>query len=223
MPRRTLAAMLVFLLAGIPLPAHTAGPANQLPLGVVIQASGAHFNATTVSVGATIYEGDGLFTEADGALQFRAPAALLYLPGASGVILHGLPNGKRAVLRLGTVVFSTAKSAAMEILADEAVIRPAADGPTVAQITLIGPKELQISARRGALEFSYAGETEKLAEGVSYRVLLDQPEGPAPPQPQQAPVKAGREGKKFKIVVIVAIGWITEWALHEVFESPDRP
>ena len=223
MPHRTLAAMLVFLLAGIPLPGRPAGGANQLPLGVVTQASGAHFNAARVSAGATIYEGDGLSTEADGALQFRSPAALLYLPGSSGVTLHGLPNGKRAELQLGTVVFSTAKSAAMEILADEAVIRPAADGPTVAQITLIGPKELQISARRGALEFLYAGETEKLSEGVSYRVLLDQPDSPATPQPQQAPVKAGREGKKFKIIVIVLIGWATEWALHEVFESPDRP
>ena len=223
MPRRTLAAMLAFLLGGIPLPARSAGSANLLPLGVVTQASGAHFNAANLSAGATIYEGDGLSTEADGALQFRSPAALLYLPGASGVTLQGLPNGKRAELRLGTVVFSTAKSAAMEILADEAMIRPAADGPTVAQVTLIGPKELQISARRGALEFSYAGETEKLAEGVSYRVLLDQPESTATPHPPQAPPKAGREGKKFKIIVIVAIAWITEWALHEVFESPDRP
>ena len=223
MLRRTLAAMLAFLLVGIPLPARTAGPANSLPLGVVTQASGAHFNAAKVSAGATIYEGDGLSTEADGALQFRAPAALLYLPGSSAVTLHGLPNGKRAELQIGTVVFSTAKSAAMEILADEAVIRPAADGPTIAQITLVGPKELQISARRGALEFSYAGESEKLAEGVSYRVLLDQPDGTATPHPPQAPPKAGREGKKFKIIVIVVIGWVTEWALHEVFESPDRP
>ena len=223
MPRRTLAAMLAFLLVGLPLPVLAAGAANQLPLGVVTQASSAHFNAANLSAGATIYEGDGLSTEAGGVLQFRAPAALLYLPGSSGVTLHGLPNGKRAELRLGTVVFSTAKSAAMEILADDAVIRPAADGPTVAQVTLVGPKELQISARRGALDFSYAGETEKLAEGVSYRILLDQPDGTAAPQPPQAPPKAGREGKKFKIIVIVLIGWVTEWALHEVFESPDRP
>src|SRR2546423_1260035 len=188
MPRRAWATLLVFLLAGPPLPARAAGPPNLLPLGVVTQASGAHFNAAKVSLGSTIYDGDGLSTEPEGALQFRGSAAQLYLPGSSGVTLHGLPMRTQAQLQTGTVVFSTAKAAAMEIIADEALIRPGADGPTVAQVTMIGPKELQISARRGVLQFAYAVETEK-----------------------------------FKIIVIVAVAWATEWALHEVFESPDRP
>ena len=111
----------------------------------------------------------------------------------------------------------------MEIIADKAFIRPVADGPTSAQVTIIGPKELQINARRGALQFSYAGETEKLAEGASYRILLEQPDATPPPQSQRGPVKAGHENRSFKIIVIVAIGWATEWGLHEVFESPDRP
>src|SRR5204862_5255169 len=67
----SLATILVFLLAGIPLPARPAGTPNLLPLGVVTQASGAHFRAAKVSAGATIYDGDGLSTEAEGALQFR--------------------------------------------------------------------------------------------------------------------------------------------------------
>jgi hypothetical protein len=214
--------MLMFLLAGHPLPARPRGTPNLLPLGILTQASGAHFNAAKVSLGASIYDGDGLSTDADGALQFRGSAALLYLPGSSGVTLHGLPMGAQAQLQTGTVVFSTAKAAAMEILADGAFIRPAADVPTVAQVTIVGPKELHISARRGALQFAYAGETGKIAEGGSYRIVLDPPEA-TPPVPQLGAVKAGREGKKFKIVVIVAIGWATEWGLHEVFESADRP
>jgi hypothetical protein len=223
MPRRALATILVFLLAGISVPARPVGAPDLLPLGTVTQASGAHFNAAKVSAGATIYDGDGLSTEAEGALQFRGSAALLYLPGASGVTLHGLANGTQAQLQTGTVVFSTTKVAGMEIIAEAAFIRPVADGSTVAQVTIIGPKELQITARRGALQFSYAGETEKLAGGSSYRILLDQPES-YPPSPQRKPPPVGgREGKKFKIIVIVAIAWITEWALHEVFESPDRP
>jgi hypothetical protein len=220
MRRRLLSMTLVFLLAGIPLPARAAGMAS---LGVVTQASGAHFNAATVSAGATVYEGDLLSTELEGALQFRGPAASLYLPGLSGVTLHGLSNGTQAQLRTGTLVFSTSKAAAMEILADNAFIRPAADGPTVAQVTLVSSKELRITARRGALEFSYRGESEKIAEGASYRVLLDPPEAAAKPFPQRVPTKAGHENRMFKIVIIVAIGWITEWGIHEVFESPDRP
>jgi hypothetical protein len=216
--------MLVFLLVGIPASAWPSSIPNLLPLGTVTHASGAHFNAARVSAGATIYEGDGLSTDAEGALQFRGPAALFYLPGASGVTLHGLANnGTQAQLQTGTVVFSTARVAGMELIADEAFIRPFADGPTVAQVTIIGPKELQISTRRGDLQFSYGGETEKLAGGSSYRILLDQPDSTPPSRPQQGPVKAGHESKSFKIIVIVAIGWITEWAVHEVFESPDRP
>jgi hypothetical protein len=214
--------MLVFLLAGIPLPARPRSTPNPLPLGIVTQASGAHFNAAKVSIGATIYDGDGLSTEAQGALQFRGSAALLYLPGSSGVTLHGLATGAQAQLETGTVVFSTAKVAAMEILADGAFIRAAADVPTVAQVTIVGPKELRISARRGALQFAYAGEAGKISEGASYRIVLDPPEA-APAFPQLGPPKAGREGKKFKIIVVVAIAWASEWGLHEVFESPDRP
>ena len=68
--------MLVFLLAGIPLPARPADARNLLPLGVLMQASGAHFKAAKASAGATVYDGDGLSTEAEGALQFRGSAAL---------------------------------------------------------------------------------------------------------------------------------------------------
>jgi hypothetical protein len=212
----------MFLLAGIPLPARPADAPNLLPLGVVTQATGAHFKAAKISAGATIYDGDGLSTEAEGALQFRGSAAVFYLPGSSGVTLHRLPMGIQAQLQTGTVVFSTARVVAMEILADGAFIRPLADGPTIAQVTIVGPKELQIRARRGALQFAYAGETEKIAEGGSYRIVLDPPEA-APPFPQRIPTKAGRESKKYKIIAIVAIGWATEWGFHEVFESPARP
>jgi hypothetical protein len=221
MSRRALATILVFLLAGMPLPARSAATPNLFPVGIVTQASRAHFNTASVTAGATIYDGDGLSTEAEGALQFRSPAAALYLPGASGVTLHGLSNGTQAQLQTGTVVFSTARAAGLELVANEAFIRPLADAPTVAQVTIIGPKELQINARRGDLKFSYGGESEKLAGGSSYRILLDQPE--SYPSQRQPPQVAGRENRKFKIVVIVFIGWATEWGLHEVFESPDRP
>jgi hypothetical protein len=167
MRRRILAMTLAFFLVGIPLPTRSAGiPA----LGVVTQASFAHFNTARVSAGATAYDGDRLSTESEGLLQFRGEGSLLYLPGQSGITLHGLPNSAQAHLRTGGLVFSSSRASAMEILANGAVIRPAADVPTVAQITLVGSEELQISARRGDLEFTYHSETEKIAEGASYRI-----------------------------------------------------
>jgi len=176
MRRRILAMTLAFFLVGIPLPARPAGiPA----LGVVTQASAAHFNTARVSAGATVYDGDRISTESEGLLQFRGAGSLLYLPGRSGVTLHRLPNGTQAHLSTGGLVFSSARASAMEILGNDAFIRLGADIPTVAQVSLIGPKELQITAWRGAPEFSYQNETEKIAEGTSCRIFLDSPNAAA--------------------------------------------
>ena len=220
MCRRILAMTLAFILVGIALPARPAGiPA----LGVITQASGAHFNAARVLAGATVYDGDRLSTESEGLLQFRGAGSLLYLPGRSGVTLHRLPNGAQAHLRTGGLLFSSARASAMEILANDAFIRPAGDVPTVAQVTLVGPKELQITARRGALEFSYHSETESIAEGASYRILLD-PQETAAGHSKNADIRPpGRKRKGFWIMIIGGIGWATEWAVHEALESPDRP
>src|SRR5260370_40378884 len=111
----------------------------------------------------------------------------------------------------------------MEMIADEALIRPVGEGPTVAEVTIIGPKELQIRARRGALQFSYRDETENFPEGASYRIVLDPPENSPAPFPQPVPPPPGPEDTKFKIILIASIVWTTEWPLHEVFETPDRP
>jgi hypothetical protein len=220
MRRRILAMTLAFFLVGIPLHTRSAGiPA----LGVVTQASFAHFNAAKVSAGTTVYDGDRLSTESEGLLQFRGEGSLLCLPSQSGITLHRLPNGAQAHLRAGGLVFSSATAAAMEILANGAVIRPAANVPTVAQITLVGPIELQISARRGDLEFTYHSETENISEGASYRILLD-PQETAAGRSKNADMKPpGRKRKGFWILIIGGIAWATEWAVHEALESPDRP
>ena len=109
----------------------------------------------------------------------------------------------------------------MEILADKAFIRPDADGPTMAQITLVSPKELRVAARRGALELSFNGETEKLAEGSTYRVMLEPP--PAPKQDDPRTKKSGRMSKGFYVILYGSVGVVTYFAVDEALESPDRP
>src|SRR5256885_16231836 len=48
------------------------------------------------------------------------------------------------------------KAAAMEIIADEALIRAGADGPTVAQVTIIGPDRKSTRLNSSHLVISYA-------------------------------------------------------------------
>ncbi len=221
MPRRITAFLLGFVLLGVPSLASPFSTANLSPLGVVTQAQNAHFNAAKLSEGATVYDGDLLSTETEGSLQLRSASARVYLPARSGVTMHALPSGAQTSLRIGTVVFSTSKASAMEIAADHAFIRPAADGPTMAQITLVSPKELQVAARRGALEVSFNGETEKLAEGSTYRIMLEPPPAAKPDGPTMK--KSGRLPKGFYVVLFGTVGVATYLAVGEALESPDRP
>jgi hypothetical protein len=197
--------------------------------GVVVEANHVHLNTGTVSAGATVYDGDHFSTEPGGMLLLRGDAALLELTGESAAIVRSQTNGAQgteAELGKGTLVFSAARASAVEIVAWEGRIRPIADVRTVAQVSVAGPKELRIYAQRGSLQFLYRGETETIAEGDSYQVILDPPED----DPKNKPVKAGRHRKPFLLIAIGAAAAGTTVILyehmnhgHKRMESPDRP
>ena len=48
-----------------------------------------------------------------------------------------------------------------------------ANTATVGQVTVIGPQLLYVYARQGVRSFSYQDESEVIAEGKPYRVILD--------------------------------------------------
>ncbi len=123
-------------------------------------------------------------------------------------------------------MFSTARAGELEIEAQEAHIRPVGNGRTVAQVSVIGPRELRIYARRGAVLFSYRGESKTIAEGESYQVILD-PEEDGSEKRQSRP-NAGRPPKAFLLVAggagaAAAAVILYEKHEHKQMESPDRP
>lgn len=199
-------------------------------LGVVVAADRVHLNTTAVTAGATVYDGDRFSTEAGGLLLVRIDTTMLELAEASAADLRNRANGAEGMeveLGKGTLVFSAARAVLVNVIALDASIRPVADTRTVAQITVTGPKELRIRARRGALQFSYRGETETIAEGESYSVVLDPSDDEAK---KKGAVKAARVRKTFLLVAITgaAAGAATAAALHgnhghKKMESPDRP
>ena len=211
------------LLAALVFPA-SAAESRPAALGVVVQATKAQLGVSSVSPGTSVFDGDQLTTATQGMLQLRAGSALVYLGGESGIKLRRTPGGAQGVLTAGTVIISTSQARSLDIAAGGATLRPAADGRTVAQVTFLEPKKLHVIARRGALEFSYHGESEVIPEGASYLVVLDPLQDI--PAAQQAPVparSAGRVRKNFLFIIFFSVGWATQWALHEVFESPNRP
>jgi hypothetical protein len=197
------ATILAMTLAGIPAPTRFAA------LGIITEADGAYLRDRRVSTGTTLYDGDRLSTEPDGVLRLRSGAALLYLRGDSQITLRSEPNDEKGTLvdlTAGTLVFSTAQAAAAEIRANKASIRPAADTPTIGQITAVAPKLLYVYARRNALKFSYRDETEIIAEGESYRVVLDPTEDAAAKPDSEHPRRNPSRRRKGFLFFLIGAG-----------------
>jgi hypothetical protein len=203
-------------------------PADIRPLGVVTYAERAHVGRAVVSEGSTIYEGDRLSTEAAGNLRIASPALTLQLAAKSTLVVQrpaGPEGGVVAELASGTMIFAAASTGKIVVAANDALIRPAAKAPTIAHIRVVNRKELRVYAQRGALEFSYHGENETIAEGAAYRVLLD------PSETEVAVASESDPGKnkpaightKFLLLAIgIAAGVAIPLLMHEP-ESPDRP
>ena len=203
-------------------------PASPAVLGVVAGAERAHLNSAAVSEGATVYDGDRFSTEPGGMLLLRGDATTLDLAEESAVIVRSGANGAQnmvAELGRGTLVFRATRAAALEIAVLEALIRPLENARTIGQVTIIGPRELRIHALRGSLQFSYREETRTIAEGESYRVILDPSEDA--PKKKEA-VNPVRRRKAFLFVGISGgaagvAAMIFENQRHKKMESPDRP
>ena len=223
--RSLLTLQIAFLLAG------TSAPGRPSVLGVVVEAYRAHLGRSAVSPGATVYDGDYFSTEEGGALRLRCNIVLVELAERSAVLVRRVANESQdaeaeAELVEGTLIFSTARTGELEIQAREAHIRSAGVGRTVAQVSVIGPRELHIYARRGAVLFSYRGESKTIAEGESYQVILD-PEEDGSEKKQSRP-NAGRPPKAFLLVAggagaAAAAVILYEKHEHKQMESPDRP
>lgn len=219
------------LLAAILVAAQCPGArATASSLGVITQVLRASIASAPATNGSSVFDGDSFTTAPDGLLRMRLNAAQVYLAGQSSVQLLAASTGVLARLTRGTMVFSSAKSIVLEVEISEAHIRPASDGPTIAQLSFVSATEIDISARRGALEFSYAGETQLIPEGVAYRFVLNSPAGQpaaAPAQPpfpgQRVASPTGRRNRKFFYFIIGAIAVAAAVAIDEDLESPTKP
>jgi hypothetical protein len=201
--------------------------------GTVVSAERAHVGTAAASTGATVFAGDRLDTERLGSLQIRAGAARLLLKGSSGIVWGAEDGAPSATLTGGTAAFSTANAKAFVLHAGTAVFRPQGNEPTVANVTLLNPKELIVRCSRGALLIGVDDDVRVIPEGIAYRVVLD-PEraaaaggvpAPATPAPaswgQNQPIKAGKS--RFIWYAIAFAALVTGFTVSEALESPDRP
>src|SRR5258707_5241061 len=230
-PRGTLSITLSLLLS-VSLLASPIWGNSGLGSGTVVYAERAHIGTAAATVGATVFAGDKLDTEQErGGLQIRAGAARLVLTASSRLVWGAEGGSPSATLMGGTAAFSTAGAKAFVLHAGTAAFRPRGDEPTVANVTLLNPKELAVRCSRVAVLIAVEDDVRVIPEGTAYRVVLD-PEAagrsgevPSPPVPaswgQNQPIKAGKS--KFIWYAIAFTPLVTWFALSEAMESPDRP
>jgi len=211
-----------------------AGPKTASSLGTILTAEHALVGDSSAEVGTTVFSGDRLSTSREGSVQIRAGAARLLLQSVTMATLNDSEGAPSARLLLGTATFSTGNSKAFTLFASKAAIRAQSDGPTIGQVTYLNEKELLVVSKRGPLTVTVDGETEVIAEGTAYRVLLD-----PPPTMAQGPegAGAGKEDKRrgmsgpplhagrnyFLVTAVGVTAIVTGLAVSEALESPNRP
>jgi len=183
-------------------------------------------------VGTTVFAGDKLDTEqVRGGLQIRAGAARLALAASSRLVWGAEGASPSATLTGGTAAFSTASAKAFVLHAGTAAFKPRGDEPTVANVTLLNPKELVVRCSRGAVLIAVEDDVRVIPEGMAYRVVLD-PEAAGRLGGAPAPAAHGSWGQNQKRkagksnFIWYAIGFttlVTGFAVSEALESPDRP
>jgi len=229
--RATLATLITIGLTVAPI---WGGPKTASSLGTIVTAERARIGDSSAEVGTTVFSGDHLSTDPQGSVQIRAGAARLLLQSGTMARLNDSEGAPSAKLLLGTATFSTGNSRAFSLIASRAVIRAQSDAPTIGQVTYLSEKELLVVSKRGPLTVTVDGETEVIADGTAYRVLLDPPptmaQGPEGAGTHKEdrkrgmsgpPLKAGRNYFMVTAVGVTAI--VTGLALSEALESPDRP
>lgn len=228
------------------------GQAQQLaPAGVVTASINSTIGSALVSEGVTVFSGDLLRTGDQGRLNVQSGTVQFVLGENSSARIFR--NGTRTIVEIerGTLAYS-AKGANEEIIlfALDVRIVPRTGLLAAGQVSIISRCDVTVTAARSTIDVTSGRETRTVEEsrsfrvisdfGVDYRdswqpVLADYPEYPreaeyhrshghlaCPAAARQSPVSALAGGHFREIAIGIAL-IVTIPAVHEVFESPDRP
>jgi hypothetical protein len=103
-------------------------------------------------------------------------------------------------------------------------LQSAKNHPTQARIRIDTPHELQVSAIRGDLLFTYQDESRIIPQGKTYQINLDS-EG-ATQQPAGTAGGASSPIPRTKIAIFVVVGvasGLAAWGIHDLIESSNGP
>jgi hypothetical protein len=218
-----LVAILCVGLIGIP-----SFAANEKPLGLVTQAQEAHLGSATVAIGTTVYPGDTLATDEGGTVRLKVGGSQFYLLASSVATLSASSNSVNASVARGTVGFSSNGTDQLSLEIPEGTLRAANGQPGYGQVTILGPREVIISAYRGTLVLDNDGDLHEIPAGKSYRVTMDldpaaEPQGPAGAGGNNKVVAPRKRHLLFDLIVLGAAAGAGVALWYHLSESPSNP
>jgi hypothetical protein len=202
--RSLIGGMLVALLVQSPALMAAPAAASAPAMGVVLQAQRANIGEDAAAVGSSVFDGDLLQTDRDGLMRVRFGSSQAAVMSGGAVLVHQSVDGFTANLTRGEVVLSSSQDQKFSLVADGATIQPSTSQPTVAQITWVSPRELLVMSRKGPLQVSMGDEVQTVADGASYRMVID-PVAAAAAVPGPTPQNTQSSGKN-KFILIILLG-----------------
>jgi hypothetical protein len=208
-------------------PTFGARGAHRRVLGVVTQTDRGHLDSQNAVVGADIYSCDALDTNDGVALRARIGSSQVYLSAGSDAALEDDGSEIQVLITAGTVGFSEPATGEIAMRTPAGIIRAAGGGGAAGEVTFKGPKELVISAMRGALTLDNGGELRTIPEGKSADVTFDDnleqgchDEGADEQQQQRV---YARKPIGFYIIVTTALAVPSYLLWREITESDSKP
>ena len=166
---------LAFLLAsvlGSPLLAQEQAPTPAL--GIIVRATNAFIGNAATSEGASIYSGDYLSTQENGALQLRVGALSLQLEASSAVHIYRAPYGAVVELNRGSVVYTTpGGNENLVIVGLDVRVTPDTTQAGLGRVSVEDPCEVKVYSQRGQAHVQSGKESKLVEQGKAYRVRAE--------------------------------------------------
>lgn len=192
-------------------------------LGRVAEAEHAQLDGVSAVIGTTIYAGDAVETENPGVLRLRLANGQLYFSAASAATLSRHEGVASAKLVRGTANFSIPDSTQFELETPAGVLRGSGRNLIRGQVAINNPHELIVSAVRGDLILDNDGELHTIAEGKTFRVVIE--DDSTPSTSDDTPQQRRRRRRKLAFFLIFggAVALTAAMLWHYNVESPADP